>query len=464
MSQSLKVYNPFDLSEIDDIPMVGKADVDKALGKAHDLFTNRSNWIPTHERIAILERTMDIMSSRKEELTKIAAEEGGKPYADSLVEVNRAINGVKLAIEDLGYFGGEEIPMGQTASSVNRMAFTRKEPIGVVSSISAFNHPLNLIIHQTVPAFAVGAPVIVKPALTTPRSCINFVNILKEAGMPDGWCESIVCENDAAEQLVTDKRVNFFSFIGSAKVGWYLRSQLSPGTRCALEHGGSAPLIVEPDADLETMIPALLKGGYYHSGQVCVSVQRVFVHESILKEVTDKIIEGAKKLVVGDPLHKETECGPLILPREVDRVEDWVNQAKGDGGQILLGSERIGDTTFAPTVILNPPDESIVSQQEIFGPVLCIYGYSSTDEAISRSNRVDYAFQASVYTQNLDKAIKISQELNAAAVMINDHTAFRVDWMPFGGRDASGLGVGGIRYSMHDMSRDKLLVFKSKHL
>ena len=184
------------------------------------------------------------MSSRVEELTNIAAEEGGKPYIDSKVEVLRAINGVKLAIEYIGQMKGEQIPMGHTKSSANRLAFTMREPIGVVSSISAFNHPLNLIIHQTVPAIAVGSPVIIKPALTTPLSCLAFMDILKKAGLPNGWCQVIVTDNDAAEKLVTDERINYLSFIGSAKVGWYLRSKLSPGTRCALEHGGAAPVIV----------------------------------------------------------------------------------------------------------------------------------------------------------------------------------------------------------------------------
>lgn len=464
MSEKLEVLNPYDLSLIEELEMVDSKSVDAALAKAKMLFDNRSKWLPKYERVEILERTIEIMKSRREELTRIAAEEGGKPYVDSLVEVDRAINGVKLAIEDMGYFGGEEIPMGQTKSSANRMAFTRKEPIGVVSSISAFNHPLNLIIHQTVPAIAVGAPVIVKPALTTPRSCIKFVEILKEAGLPDGWCEYIISGNEAAEKLVVDPRVNFFSFIGSARVGWYLRSKLSPGTRCALEHGGAAPLIVEPDANLDEMIPSLIKGGFYHSGQVCVSVQRVFVHNSILKEVTERIVERARNLKVGSALEKDTDCGPLILPREVDRVVEWVSEAQKEGGEILLGGEKLSDTTYAPTVILNPSDESKVTTQEIFGPVVCIYGYDEVSQAIEKSNSLEYAFQASVYTSNLDSALNISNQINAAAVMINDHTAFRVDWMPFGGRDSSGLGVGGIKYSMEDMSRDKLLVFKSKHL
>ncbi|WP_268967880.1 aldehyde dehydrogenase family protein [Veronia nyctiphanis] len=323
---------------------------------------------------------------------------------------------------------------------------------------------MNLIIHQTVPAIAVGCPVLVKPATTTPLSCIRFVEILKEAGLPEGWCQALVCDNTAASKLVSDERVNFLSFIGSAKVGWMLRSLLAPGTRCALEHGGAAPVIVDESADLDAVVPELTKGGFYHAGQVCVSVQRVYVHESICDEVATRISEGARKLKVGDPLDPETEVGPLILAQEVNRVSAWVEEAKAEGAKILCGGEKISDHCYAPTVILNPSETARVSQQEIFGPVVCVYSYTDKDDAIKRANSLPFAFQAAVYTQNLEDALYTSSRLNATAVMVNDHTAFRVDWMPFGGRDASGMGLGGIQYSMHDMTRDKMMVFKSPSL
>ncbi len=464
MAEKLKVISPYNLDLIEEIPMHTASDVEKTITKAKAIFDDRSKWIPKHERVQILERAKDIMSNQIEELTIVAAEEGGKPYVDSEVEVKRAINGLQIAIEEIGHFAGEEIPMGQNASSTNRMAFTRKEPIGVVSSISAFNHPLNLIVHQTIPALAVGAPVVVKPALTTPRSCIRMIEILKEAGLPDGHCEYLITSNEDSEKLVTDPRINFLSFIGSAKVGWYLNSKVSPGTRVALEHGGAAPAIVGPDADIEEILPPLMKGGFYHSGQVCVSVQRVIAHKDIAEKLANAMANASKELVVGDPVAKETECGPLILPREVDRVESWVNEAVDQGAKLLSGGKRISDTLYAPTILLDPPKDAKVSTQEIFGPVVCIYSYEKIDEAIDFANALPYAFQASVFTNDLELALDASNRINAAAVMINDHTAFRVDWMPFGGRDESGLGMGGIKYSMEDMSREKMLVFKSKHL
>jgi len=460
----LKVVSPYDQSLIKEIPLVGKVEVENALATAYGLFQDQSKWIPAHERIAILERTAEIMKTRIEELTITAAKEGGKPFNDSKVEVLRAINGVKIAAEHIAQLKGEQIPMGLTKASEGRIAFTSREPIGVVSSISAFNHPLNLIIHQSVTAIAAGCPVIIKPALTTPLSCLEFVKILAEAGLPKGWCQPIICENEVAEQLVTDSRVNYFSFIGSAKVGWFLRSKLSPGTRCALEHGGAAPVIVDKDANISDMLPALAKGGFYHAGQVCVSVQRVFVHESIFNKVAEGLSQLASKLIVGNQMNPTTEVGPLILPREVDRVEQWVNQAITAGAKLLCGGKRISDTCYQPTVLLNPPMEAKVSTSEIFGPVVCVYSYTDRDKAIEIANSLDVHFQAAVFTENLDIALDCVKKLNATAVMVNDHTAFRVDWMPFGGRDASGIGMGGIQYSMHEMTREKLMVIKSKIL
>ncbi|OEE58375.1 aldehyde dehydrogenase [Enterovibrio norvegicus FF-454] len=460
----LNVYRPFDGGLIRSIPLQSANDVETAIATAHSLFEDRQAWLAPHQRIEILERVVEIMSSQVEALTRLAAEEGGKPYTDSKVEVLRAINGVKLAVEHIPQIKGEQIPMGQTAASVNRLAFTIREPIGVVSSISAFNHPLNLIVHQVIPALAVGCPVIIKPALTTPLSCLRLVEILHEAGLPKGWCQAIVCENEAASQLVTDPRINFLSFIGSSKVGWALRSQLAPGTRCALEHGGAAPVIVDTSANIEEVIPSLAKGGFYHAGQVCVSVQRVYAHQSFCRELAVRIAEAGENMQVGDPLNPNTEIGPLILPREVDRVDDWVQEAIEAGAELLSGGKRISDTCYAPTVLLNPPENVRVSQMEIFGPVICVYSYGEKEDAIRRANALPFAFQAAVFTNNLENALHITQRLNATAVMVNDHTAFRVDWMPFGGRDSSGVGLGGIQYSMHEMTRDKMLVFKSPSL
>ncbi len=461
---TIKVNSPFDGSLIQELPLHNEQQVENKLARAHALFQDRSRWMEAHERITILEKTKEIMQTRVEELAKIATSEGGKPYQDSKVEVLRAINGVQLAIEHIGQLKGEQIPMGTTAASVNRWAFTMIEPIGVVLSVSAFNHPLNLAVHQIIPAFAVGAPVIIKPATLTPLSAIELVKIMKEAGLPDDWAEVVLCNRQNAEKMVKDKRVNYLSFIGSAEVGWSLRSKLAPGTRCALEHGGSAPVIVEADADLSQTIPALAKGGFYHAGQVCVSVQRVYVHESIVDKFSSQLVDKADAMIVGDPMNPKTEVGPLIQTYEVDRVEQWVNEAIAEGAKVMCGGNRISNTCYQPTILLNPKVESKVSQHEVFGPVVCIYSYSDLQDAIDRSNSLPLAFQSSIFTSNLDVALDAVNQMNASAVMVNDHTAFRVDWMPFGGRDTSGIGTGGIPYSMHEMTREKLMVIKSNVL
>ncbi len=461
MSEPLKVLSPFDGHLISEIEWDDAGKLEHMLSTAQRLAGNPDHAIPVPQRIAILEKTANLVDAKAEEFARQAAEEGGKPLIDSRVELERAVQGIREAARSISQLTGREIPMSLTASSMNRMAYTRREPIGVVAAVSAFNHPFNLIVHQVVPAVAVGCPVIVKPALTTPLSCFNLVNCLYEAGLPKEWCHILVCDNEVAEKLVTDSRVAFFSFIGSSKVGWHLRSKLAPGTRCTLEHGGAAPVIMDADADVEDALPLLAKGGFYHAGQVCVSVQRVFAHESIVDAVAGGLADLAKKLVVGDPTNAATEVGPLILEREVDRVAQWVEQARNAGAKVLTGGNKFGVTCYAPTVLLNPPDQAKVSREEIFGPVVCVYAFKDRLEAIERANQIPYSFQAAVFTKNIDTALDSAKRLHAAAVMVNDHTAFRVDWMPFAGRNTSGLGVGGILPTMLEMTEEKMIVFRS---
>ncbi|MNQ45531.1 NAD/NADP-dependent betaine aldehyde dehydrogenase 1 [compost metagenome] len=464
MEKTTKIIFPYDQSLIKELPLVTKKDIDNALNTAYNLFIDQSNWIPAFKRIEILEKAASIMNSRSEELIHLAISEGGKPYKDSKAEILRAIKGVKLAAEHIVQIKGEQIPMGLTEASLNRIAFTSKEPIGVVVAVSAFNHPLNLAVHQIATAVAAGCPVIFKPSSNTPLSGLALADILKESGLPEGWLQVVLCDNETAELLVTDSRVHFFSFIGSAKVGWSLKNKLAPGTRCAVEHGGAAPVIVESDADFSEMIPDLVKGGFYHAGQVCVSVQKIYVNQEICDRFLEQFAEATNKLIVGNPFDETTDVGSLITPKEVSRVEEWVNEAIEEGAKLITGGKRISDTCFEPTILFNPSEDSKVSTNEIFGPVVCIYPFTDRSEAIKRANALDVHFQAAVFTKNLDVALDTVKKLNATAVMVNDNTAFRVDWMPFSGRDSSGLGMGGISYTINDMTREKLTVFKSKYL
>jgi acyl-CoA reductase-like NAD-dependent aldehyde dehydrogenase len=390
----LEVTSPFNGEVVASIETIDEKGAEQALKNASQAYNTRHGWLPADERIVILERTVELMRERFDRLVQIAVLEGGKPLIDTRIEVERAIDGISLCINCIRNEHGQEIPMQLNASSSQRLAVTHKEPIGVVVAVSAFNHPLNLIVHQVAPAVASGCPVIIKPAKETAASCFEFVNLLREAGLPDAWCQAVaVTDLEVAEKLVTDSRVAFFSFIGSANIGWMLRSKLAAGTRCALEHGGVAPVIVAEDADLDKVMPLLVKGGFYHAGQVCVSVQRIFVHKALITEVADRMTKMVGQLQVGDPLLATTEVGPLIRHHEVTRIGDWVNTANISGAQVLTGGRQLSDSLYAPTVLLNPSVTSEVSQREIFGPVVCLYTYEKIDEAIQQAMHFPMPFR-----------------------------------------------------------------------
>lgn len=459
------VHAPYDRQPIGEIATADATAVEQALARAHALFRNRDAWLPMPKRIAVLEGVIARLQADAEAVALAAAREGGKPLIDSRVEVARAIDSLKLCIETLRSEAGEVIPMGATASSAQRLAFTQLEPVGVVVAVSAFNHPLNLIAHQVGPALAAGCPVLVKPAKATPLSCQRFVDLLRDAGLPEGWVQLVLpADNELTTKMVGDPRVAFLSFIGSAAVGWKLKSQLAPGARCALEHGGVAPVIVAADADLDAVVPALAKGGFYHAGQVCVSVQRVYADAAIADGLAERLAAAARKLKVGDPTLPETEVGPLISPDETRRIHAWVQEAVAGGAKLLCGGEPLSDTCYAPTVLVDPPEDAKVSTQEVFGPVVCVYRNAALDEAITRANALPVAFQAAVFSRDLDTALRCYQRLDASAVMVNDHTAFRVDWMPFAGLRHSGYGVGGIAHTMREMQVRKMMVVKSKEI
>lgn len=459
----LQVVQAFDRAPIEEIATDDAAALEAKLQAAEKAFRDRDGWLKPHERMAILRRLAALLEGKREHFARQIAREGGKPLADAIVETTRAIDGVHNAADGLRNLAGREIPMGLSAAASGRWAFTTREPIGIVAAISAFNHPLNLIVHQVAPAIATGCPVIVKPAGTTPLCCRDFVALVHEAGLPEAWCQAFIPEStELAEKLATDRRIAFLSFIGSAKVGWYLHSKLAHGARSALEHGGAAPAIVDRSADLDRIIEPMVKGGYYHAGQVCVSTQRIFVHQEIASEFSERLVARVRKLEVGDPTLKETEIGPLIQPREANRVAEWIAEAVKGGATLATGGRRLSETTLEPAVLLDPKADAKVSQLEIFGPVVCVYPYAKLDEAIARANALPVAFQASVFAQDIDVALRAAERLDASAVMVNDPTTFRTDWMPFAGRRESGYGTGGIPYTMRDMTQEKMILLNRR--
>jgi len=454
----IKVVQAFDRAPIAELATDNAAALENKLATATRLFANRESWLKPFERMAILHKLGDLIQAKRSHFGLQIAREGGKPLTDALVEADRAIDGVRNAAEMLRVAAGKEIPMGLTPASSDRRAFTIHEPIGVVAAISAFNHPLNLIAHQVAPAIAVGCPVIVKPASATPLCCFDLVALAHEAGLPPGWCQTLLPESrEVGEKFATDPRVAFLSFIGSGQVGWHLRSKLAPGTRCALEHGGNAPAIIDRHADLDRLIEPLAKGGYYHAGQVCVSVQRIFVHTSLMSGFVERFSARVTSLLVGDPTKPETEVGPLITPGEAARVAQWTDEAVA-GGARLIGGGRLSETTLRPAILVEPPTNAKVSTHEVFGPVTCIYAFTDLDDAIARANSLPVAFQSSIFTEDLRTAFYAAERLDASAVMINDHTAFRTDWMPFAGRRESGYGIGGIPWTMREMTSEKMIV------
>lgn len=459
--RTISVNNPYNGKPLGEVPLQDGNQVREAMGRAASVFADRSKWLTIPQRIEVLENFRQLLEKHQEKLIVQALSEGGKPLIDTRVEMARAINGVRVAMETISRLSGREIPMSLNAASMNRMAYTYREPGGVVSAISAFNHPINLIIHQVIPAVAVGCPVVVKPATKTPLSCLSLVDFLHQAGLPKDWCQAVLCSNEDAERLVTDRSLNFLTFIGSSRVGWGLRSKLAHGAHCVLEHGGAAPVVVEADAKLEVVVPLLVKAGFYHAGQVCVSVQRVFAHESLALQLAEKMAEQAAQLVVGDPVETKTEVGPMISHDECQRVADWVDEAVKTGARLLCGGRKISDSCYAPTVLWNPSEEAKVSKEEIFGPVVCVYDYRKSEEALRRANALPFCFQAAVFTQEIERAFYYVRNLQATTVMVNDHTAFRVDWMPFGGRMESGLGMGGIPRTMEDMSTEKMFILRT---
>jgi acyl-CoA reductase-like NAD-dependent aldehyde dehydrogenase len=462
MTETLDVRSPFDGTLLATLPVSTGAEVEAAFATAHALFRDRRRWLPKIERAAILRRAAAITRSRRDALALQVAQESGKPLRDALIEIDRGIDGMELCVETLRNEAGHVVPMDLNATSEARVAFTQMEPIGVVLGLAAFNHPFNLVVHQVAPAMAVGAPVIVKPSPKTPLSCRSLIEIFQEAGLPAGFAQMVLpLDMGVIGRMVSDPRVGFLSFIGSAAVGWKLRQMLAPGARCGLEHGGVAPVIVAADADLTQAIPRLGRAGFWHAGQACVSVQRIFCARPILDQMAEELAAVANRMVIGDPTRPETEVGPLITHAEADRVGAWV---AASGASVAAGGKRLSPSTYANTVLVSPDRNADVSRREVFGPVVCLYPYDDIDAAIAEANDLPFSFQAAVFSRDIDTAMHCYRHLDGTAVMVNEHPLFRVDWMPFGGARQSGLGMGGIPHSMRDMQTEKMMVWRSDAL
>ena len=456
----LDVLNPFTSEVISTLEFESKEISFQKLNNAFELHKANPNGLPKEQRIQILERFFELLKENQDELIQISLTEGGKPLEDTIIEMDRALNGVKLGIQSVHNINGEMIPMNLNGSSNNKLAFTQKSPIGVVFSISAFNHPINLAIHQIVPCIAVGCPVIYKPALTTPLVSKKIIVLVYKAGLPQEWCSYLLCNNETTAALSSSDKLGYISFIGSSKIGWEVKKNMAPGVSIALEHGGNAPVIVSKNANLSKAVPQIAKAGFYHSGQVCVSAQRVYVHEDLIDSFTSQLNLQAQTQKIGNPNSDSTLIGPIITEEALNRIDNWVHEAINEGATLICGGNKLQNNCYEPTILLNPNEVSKVTTEEIFGPVICLYSFSSNEEAIKKANNSPFIFQSAAYTENLPEAFQFSNQLNGAAVMINAHPAFRVDWMPFGGQGLSGEGLGGIDYSVQEMLKQKLVVIQ----
>lgn len=458
---SIKVLNPYSSNCIQTVELSSKKNAFAKLEEASALYHKHPKGLSKEKKISILEKFHEKFKEAKEQLIQLAVLEGAKPINDTEVEFNRALDGIKLGIQAIRSIIGQQIPMNLNTASTNKLAYTIKSPVGVVLSISAFNHPINLAIHQIVPAIAAGCPVIYKPALTTPLVSEKIIELIYDSGLPKEWCTYLVCNNETTAELAQSPLLGYISFIGSSKIGWNIKAKIAPGVKIALEHGGNAPVVVRADANLKLAIPQIAKAGFYHAGQVCVSAQRIYVHESICDSFVAQINRLAQTQKLGNPLSTDTEIGPIISAISFDRIDKWVQDAIDEGATLIAGGNKLQNNCYEPTILLNPSEKSKVTEEEIFGPVICIYSFSSDDEAIIRANNSRYCFQSAVFTESLNTALRYTQDLNGSAVLINSHPAFRVDWMPFGGQGLSGYGLGGISYSTEEMLEQKLIIIAS---
>ncbi len=414
---------------------------------------------PSHAKARGLTQIARGIDDRKEEFARAICHEAGKPITDARREVGRAINTFEIAAEETKRIPGELLAMDSTPGGEAYSGLVKRFPIGPVLGITPFNFPLNLVAHKVAPCLAAGNPIVLKPAPQTPLTSLLLGEVFLTTDLPRGALNIIPCSNELAEQMVVDPTFQALSFTGSAPVGWMLKGK-SGYKRVLLELGGNAGVIIEPDANLPDALTRCLAGGYGYAGQTCISVQRIFIHQSRHDDFLQQFVEQVKQLPVGDPEEDKTVVGPLIDERAAIRVEQWINEAVSQGATVHTGGERNG-TFIQPSVLTGVQPAMKVCCEEIFGPVVTISPYTKFEEALSALNDSPFGLQAGVYTTNIDRMNQAFSELDVGAVLINEIPTFRADHMPYGGIKQSGLGREGVRYTIQELTEPKVLVMKS---
>jgi len=411
------------------------------------------------ERAELLDRLREILGRDREEFARWIAAETGKPIREARVEAERALQTLLASAEVARNWRGEVVPIDGAPIGKGRMAVTLREPLGVIAAITPFNVPLNLAMHKIGPALAAGNAVIHKPATATPLSALRFARAVEEAGAPRGAYNVITGPGGAVgEALVKSPEVAMITFTGSREIGLAIR-QKAGRKRVTLELGGNCALIVEPDADLGLAAARSVTGSFAHSGQICISVQRIYVHEAVAEEFLDRLAAGTAELKIGHPFEETTDVSSLISQQEAERVESWIEEARRMGARLVCGGVR-RRATLEPTILAEVPSEARLSCQEVFGPVVAVNRYRRLEEAIALANASVYGLQAGIFTSHLERAFRAARELEAGGVLINDIPMFRADPMPYGGVKESGIGREGPRYAAEEMSEIKLICWR----
>lgn len=454
------LFSPYSEEKIAEIPQATEAQVQAAIDAAYENRGVMAN-LTAYERAEILEKLVDLLTENRLKAAEIISLESAKPLKFSLGEVDRTIETYKFAAEEAKRLHGEMIPMDAARTGANRLAYTLREPIGVVAAITPFNFPLNLVAHKIGPAIAAGNTVVLKPASQTPLSAIFIAELLEQAGLPKGALNLITGSGRlVGDQLVTSDQVSMVTFTGSPEVGIGIRNKAGL-KKVALELGSNAGLIIDDGANFEKVIPKCVTGAFSNQGQVCISVQRIYVHENLFESFKVKFKAATEKLVLGDPMNEATDVSTLIAKKEVERAKEWIDEAVAGGGKVVVGGE-VENHILQPTILTDVAADLKVSCQEVFAPIVIVNPIKSVDEGIAAINDSKYGLQAGIFTNDIETAMHASRKLEVGGVMINDIPTYRVDQMPYGGVKQSGNAREGLKYTIEEMTEMKLVVWNQE--
>ena len=455
----IEIKAPFDAAVIGRVYQGTRKHADAAIAAAVKAF-GTTRRLPAFERQRVLRQVAQGISSRKDEFSRTLAQEAGKPIKAARIEVDRAVFTFNVAAEESVRIYGEYLPLDWQEYTAGRWGIVRRYPLGPIAGITPFNFPLNLVAHKVAPAIAAGCPMVLKPAPQTPLCSLLLAEVVQHAGWPDGAFNVLPLSNEDAGLLVSDDRIKMISFTGSAAVGWEIKKHAGK-KKVILELGGNAGVIVHSDADVNYAAERCVVGGFSYAGQTCISVQRIFVEQSVYGKFIDALLAGVDKLKTGDPLDESTDLGPLIRESDAIRAADWVQEAVRGGAKLLRGGQRKG-STLEPTVLTGTRADMKVNCQEIFAPVVTVEPYTDFNEALRRVNSSPYGLQAGLFTRDAKLMFQAYDELEVGGLIAGDVPAFRIDHMPYGGVKDSGLGREGLRYAIEEMTEPKLLVMNMR--